>query len=542
MRIFRLMWLVIAAWPVVLWPRLAHAHLVNSNVGEFYAGMLHPLTSAEHTLPMVALALLASQCGKKAGRISILFFPLVLMVGILVGSQFPLKGFFHFANLAALIVLGVLLALAHRLAWVAPAWAVVATGLILGWRSGGDWAVSGVGFQFVPGAALTGFVVMAVIAAWVPIASDRHTKILRTIAGGGFFVAGASMLTQLVIGEGPAVGRSIGLPTEESLRALVAAPDLSVSFIIGAFFLAMVWGAAHALTPGHGKAIVGAYLVGARGTALHAIYLGLTVTITHTLGVFILGLAATLAANHVAPERLYPWLGVFSGLIVLIIGGSMLANRIRLFRPLSSGNGHHYTHHYGHDHQHDHFHAEEDHHLLDHSHHHHQPADDHRHHSSAVHHQDHGLYEGHAFVHQHTHAGRHSDGDHGHDPLFHYHGGTGHSHLPPGADGSPVTWRSLLSLGISGGLLPCPSALVLLLSAMALHRIGFGLTLVVAFSLGLAGVLSVVGLLFIKGSRLIDRTPAFAAAGRWLPAVSALVICVLGAGIAWNAFAKMAGG
>jgi ABC-type nickel/cobalt efflux system permease component RcnA len=100
--------------------------------------------------------------------------------------------------------------------------------------------------------------------------------------------------------------------------------------------------------------------------------------------------------------------------------------------------------------------------------------------------------------------------------------------LPPGADGSPVTWRSLLLLGISGGLLPCPSALVLLLAAVSMNRAGLGMALVVAFSLGLAAVLTVVGLLFVKGSRIVQRVPRLTAWGRYLPVASALVITVLG--------------
>lgn len=118
----------------------------------------------------------------------------------------------------------------------------------------------------------------------------------------------------------------------------------------------------------------------------------------------------------------------------------------------------------------------------------------------------------------------------------------GHSHLPPGADGTPVTMRSLLALGISGGLLPCPSALVLLLAAIALHRVGFGLILVTSFSIGLAAVLTAVGLLFIKGSRLLDGVPAFSTASRWLPALSALAIGVLGIGITWGSIAQLTSG
>lgn len=523
-------------------PSTAWAHLVNSNVGEFYAGMLHPLTSSEHLLPMVALALLASQCGKQAGRFAILLFPLAMIIGILAGFRFPLTGFFHIANLAILVSLGISLVLVHRFSLLMLAGGAVVTGLILGWRSGGDWAASGVGFQFVPGVALTGFIILAVIAAWVPRASDRSWRILRSLTGCGFFMAGAAMLGHLLIGGDPAGGRSIGMPTEESLKALVAAPELSVSFIISAFFVAMVWGAAHALTPGHGKAIVGAYLVGARGTAWHTIYLGLTVTVTHTLGVFILGLAATLAASHVDPETLYPWLGVFSGLIVLVLGALMFTKRIQSFKENGPDHGHDHQHDHSHDHSLAHVHHHDDLNMDDgqdrrlaHEHHHHHNADDHQH-------DHHHAHENPDHLHTYSHERARTDGVHSHDPLYHYHGAKGHTHLPPGADGSPVTWRSLLTLGISGGLLPCPSALVLLLTAVALHRIGFGLALVTAFSIGLAGVLIVVGLLFIKGSHLINRTPSFAAAGRWLPAASALVVCLLGSGITWSAVSKMMGG
>src|SRR4030095_8361433 len=108
----------------------------------------------------------------------------------------------------------------------------------------------------------------------------------------------------------------------------------------------------------------------------------------------------------------------------------------------------------------------------------------------------HGVGEhSHDFAHYH-------DEDHEQDPTQpHSHGGRVHSHLPPGADGGPVTWRSLLALGISGGILPCPSALVVLLAAISLHRVGYGLLLVGAFSAGLAGVLTAVGLAFVYGSR-----------------------------------------
>ena len=394
------------------------------------------------------------------------------------------------------MTLGILLMAAHRLTPIVAAGAAVVTGVILGWRSGGDWAASSVGIQFVPGAALAGFIVVTVIAAWVPRARSRAWEITRSLAGGAFLIAGVVLASKVLLGGGADGGRSVGLLTEESLKALVSAPNLSPISVASAFVAAMVWGATHALTPGHGKALVGAYLVGSRGTALHAFWLGLTVTITHTLVVFVLGLATALAARQVSPERLSPWLGAISGLIMFVLGAVMFTKRIRRSQAAEVGHAVQEAPRHTHDHGHAH----------------------------DYHHEGHDQ----ARTHDHHHEGHH-----------HHHGAHGHSHLPPGADGSPISWRSLLSLGISGGLLPCPSAMVLLLTAVAMHRIAFGLALVAAFSVGLAGVLTVVGLLFIKGSHLADRTPWFAVPSRWLPAASALLICLLGAGITWSAIAKI---
>ena len=109
-------------------------------------------------------------------------------------------------------------------------------------------------------------------------------------------------------------------------------------------------------------------------------------------------------------------------------------------------------------------------------------------------------------------------------------GGVAHTHLPPGADGAPVTWRSLLALGISGGLLPCPSALVVLLSAISLHRVGYGLLLVIAFSVGLAATLTAVGLAFVYAGRFLKRdNAAVNRLTRILPVLSSFVIACAGA-------------
>jgi nickel/cobalt exporter len=277
---------------------------------------------------------------------------------------------------------------------------------------------------------------------------------------------------------------------------MLQAGELSVPLVVGALVAVVVWGAGHALTPGHGKTIVAAYLIGSRSTPWHALYLGLTVTLTHTLGVFALGLVALFASGYVLPEQLDPWLGAVSGVIVVGLGGTLLWRRVRPLLVRRESDHHHGIQHHGHDHP------------------------DHPHAHEPLHHHGYGHPHGHEHHHMH---------DQGH----------GHAHLPPGADGSPVTWRSLLGLGISGGLLPCPSALVLLVTAVSINRAALGMILVVAFSFGLAGVLTMVGLLFVKGSRLVQRLPRAGTWGQLLPAASALVILVIGIWLTAEAVSRL---
>lgn len=260
----------------------------------------------------------------------------------------------------------------------------------------------------------------------------------------------------------------------DSFAALITAPILGLNTLLMSVLLAFMLGASHALTPGHGKTIVGAYLVGSRGTARHALFLGLTTTITHTAGVFLLGLITLFVSQYILPEQLYPWLSVGSGLIVVVIGLTLIRGRLRsFFNNRSSQN--------------------------------------------------------------------HSDVIHSHDPgQMHSHGnGQVHSHLPPGANGTALSWRSLLALGISGGLIPCPSALVVLLSAIALHRLGLGMLLIVAFSLGLASVLTLLGVLLVSAGHLFERLPLHGRLVRALPVASAFLVTVAGLGITLRALMQM---
>ncbi len=279
------------------------------------------------------------------------------------------------------------------------------------------------------------------------------------------------------------------IPARDRLAELINVPEITPTVALLSLLIATVLGSLHAFSPGHGKTIVGAYLVGSRATARHAAFLGLTVTITHTIGVFALGLVTLFASQYIVPERLFPILSAVSGGIVLALGLSLFARRLHLAIA----------------------------HLREDSHSHHEP-----------HHHEHS--------HDHPHH-EHADAS----AVTHSHGGQPHSHLPPGTEGTGVTWNSLLALGISGGLLPCPSALVVFLSAVSLHRVGFGLLLVLAFSLGLAGTLTAIGLVVVYLGSLIKRPLHFRSALRALPVASALAIACIGAAICYEALGGVAG-
>jgi nickel/cobalt transporter (NicO) family protein len=300
---------------------------------------------------------------------------------------------------------------------------------------------------------------------------------------------------------------------DDAFTRLILLEEITFPTLLLALAVAFIWGAMHAMTPGHGKTIVGAYLVGSRGTLKHALYLGLTTTITHTLGVFALGLITLFAAQYIVPETLYPWMSLLSGLFVVGIGINLFASRfrssgIKLPKVKATITEGAFTP------------------VLQHA------------HTEAE-----GLGHPHKFVlnashgdpHTHTHHSHDHGHTHPHHDHHHDHGEGAHSHMPP----EEITWRSLLTLGVSGGLIPCPSALVVLLGAIALNRIGFGLILVLAFSLGLAGALTAIGMLFIYAGRLFERFPSQGRIIRLLPALSALFVSVIGAAIIWKALGEM---
>jgi nickel/cobalt exporter len=268
----------------------------------------------------------------------------------------------------------------------------------------------------------------------------------------------------VVAPQGPDAGATTTDRAQDGFAGALTSANAHGLLIVFLFLAAFGWGALHALSPGHGKSLVAAYLVGTRGTPRHAAILGLTVTATHTVAVFALGLVTLFASQYVLPEDLYPWLGVASGLMVVAIGFAVMRSRFRRWRVARA--------------------------------------------AAAV-------------EHQHSH---------GHE----------HHHPPEG----PVTMRALIALGVSGGAVPCPSALVVLVAAISQHRLGLGMALILAFSLGLAATLTAVGLAVLYGGRLIARlrpdrrifASRFAGA---LPALSATVIVLAGALITLRAIPQV---
>jgi ABC-type nickel/cobalt efflux system permease component RcnA len=244
---------------------------------------------------------------------------------------------------------------------------------------------------------------------------------------------------------------------------LIQTEHLSLWFLFTAALIAISLGGLHALEPGHGKTIVAAYLVGSKGTARHAVLLGLIVTVSHTAGVFALGAITLYASRYIVPEQLYPWLGALSGVTIAGLGCYMLLRRL-------TGT------------------------ATDHS---HAPGENHGH-----------------WMFWKRRKGDDSEGEVMSRRM---------------AATQTVSMTQLFTLGITGGIIPCPAALIVLLSAFALHRIGLGFFLIVAFSVGLAAVLIGFGMLMVYARRFMSHLQMDGPlTKRWLPVASSAFITVLG--------------
>jgi ABC-type nickel/cobalt efflux system permease component RcnA len=266
------------------------------------------------------------------------------------------------------------------------------------------------------------------------------------------------------------LGRSAeGLGRGDFLSQMLSQRSLGWDWVVLGFAAAFGLGAMHALSPGHGKTIVAAYLVGSRGDARHAFFLGALVTLTHTVSVFALGLAVLFFERFVQPEKIIPVLGALSGVSIVFVGGRLLSQRFRALAVDGFGSHGHHHHH------------------------------------------------GHPRSHGHNHGSAHS----------HSHGGSQHTHVMP--DGE-VSLAGLIVLGISGGLVPCPSALILMLGAIGIGRTALGIGLLVAFSAGLALVLTAIGMAVLFAKVRLPQSSAIqnTLAWRLVPVLSAFAVMVLG--------------
>jgi nickel/cobalt transporter (NicO) family protein len=251
-------------------------------------------------------------------------------------------------------------------------------------------------------------------------------------------------------GRPDAAARGDGEGREDVLSRAFSDAAAGKGVLLVLLLTAFAWGALHALSPGHGKAMVAAYLVGTRGTARHAVALGATVTVTHTAGVFLLGVVALGLSEYVLPEDLYPWLNLISGLMVLGVGAYVLRKNVLRRRA------HHHHHH----------------------HHHHGPDE--------------------------------------------------------------LSWRGILAMGTAAGIIPCPSALVVLLGAVAQGEIALGMLMIVAFSVGLAATLTILGLAVVSAGRAITRLNIPAGFVTAIPALSALLIVGVGLVLTLQAVPRIA--
>ncbi len=230
----------------------------------------------------------------------------------------------------------------------------------------------------------------------------------------------------------------------DKLTSYLYEKNLTTPVIIGALLTALLLGAAHAFSPGHGKALVSAYLIGSGGKRRHAILLGIIVTLTHTAAVFLLGLVFIVLSKRVLPEQATPYIGMASGITIVIVGINVLVKRWHTFK-----HGHHHDH----------------------------------------------------------------ESEHG-APSF----------------------KSLLAMGISGGIVPCPSALALMLIAISINKAALGIVLVSAFSLGLASVLIVLGLFAISASSIFQKIDSEKRFLKIAPVVSAIAVIIIGIVISVAAF------
>lgn len=334
---------------------------------------------------------------------------------------------------------------------------------------------------------------------------DQSTAVIDVTVGSG-----------VVAGDGASVAARTAEaapldPLTERFTQLVGSPELTVAVAVLAFLGAIVLGALHAFAPGHGKALMAAYLVGQDGSWRQASLIGLSVTVTHTAGVLVLGVILSTVAVT-APERVYPYLGLASGLLVCGIGTTLVRRALARRRAVAGAADEPHPHDHDHDHPH-----------------------------------GHGHGPGHDQGHEHPHDAQQT---HEHRvttmvdqrEVVHSHGtGPAHSHAVA------TDARGLLAVGFAGGLVPAPSAVVVLLGGIALGRAWFGVLLVLAYGIGMACALAGTGLLLVHARRRVQAWVLKPGSGRgagraWLallPLAAAGFVVVVGVGLTLRAVSQI---
>ncbi len=280
-----------------------------------------------------------------------------------------------------------------------------------------------------------------------------------------FDFANARISRAAVTGETPDPWGAASVVRSSALSDLFARNDGTPLFAFLTVLAAFGLGALHGLEPGHGKALLAFTLVGARATFKQAFILAAALTFAHTVAVVVLGLLLFFVAGF-APESIFTWITLISGMVVAAIGARSVSRALGRSTPGS---------------------------------------------------------------HVHESAGRHSgdrhhgrDRHHDHDAPEH-----AHAHVIPGT--KPLHFSSAVAAAMSGGIAPCPAAIVVLLTALHAHRVGYGLFIIIVFSLGLAAILTGLGLAVVRGATWLQRRSGFAAVARIAPIVTGSVISIIGA-------------
>ncbi|MEO6991661.1 MAG: hypothetical protein ABI346_06600 [Candidatus Baltobacteraceae bacterium] len=274
------------------------------------------------------------------------------------------------------------------------------------------------------------------------------------------------------------------------LSDMLARGTSNVWFVLLTLLIAVALGALHALEPGHGKTLLAVSLVGARATAGQAAILAGSLTVAHTIGVLALGVAIMALKGAFVPESIYPWITLISGIAIAVIGARAVARQVMARFPFAHAHAHGHAH--AHPHEHDH-----------------------------VHHPN-----GHSHEHPHPHVEGHA-----HDELAH-----ARSHAIGGT--APLRFGPTVWAAMSGGIAPCPAALVVLFAAVAQNALVYGLVAIVFFSFGLAATLTGLGIGVVRGASWLSARPQFERAVRFGPLASAVVIAVIGSIMVGQGFAQ----